>query len=52
MKANIHTKIKKTNWGDYRVRLYVDGIGIPSKDYFTDDKEDAEKTAEVMEKSA
>jgi hypothetical protein len=41
------TLIKKIH-GEYRVRLYIDGVGMPDQDYFTDDERDAEITASLM----
>lgn len=36
-------------FGEYRVRLFVDGVYQAGADYFTDDKQDAESTAKHME---
>jgi hypothetical protein len=41
------TKITKKD-GEYRVRLFIDGVYQKDMDYFTDDKEDAELTAKAM----
>lgn len=43
------TQISKQD-GEYRVRLFIDGIYQAGGDYFTDDKEDAENTAKSMRK--
>lgn len=45
MKAT--TKISKKE-GEYRVRLFIDGVYQAGGDYFTDDKTDAKRTAEAM----
>ena len=46
---NRKTVISRRNeFGEYRVRLYVDGKAVPEADYFTDDKVDAEETAVAM----
>ena len=34
-----------TEWQEYRVRLYANGIAYPAADYFTSDKADAIDTA-------
>lgn len=34
--------------GEFRVRLYVDGVAQPEADYFTDDRHDADATALAM----
>jgi hypothetical protein len=42
------TKTTKQD-GEYRVRLFVDGIYQAGADYFTTDKQDAKDTADKME---
>lgn len=42
-----YTKITKKD-GEYRVRLFVDGVHVKDADYFTNDREDAEGTAKAM----
>ena len=42
------TKTTKQD-GEYRVRLFVDGVYQAGADYFTTDKQDAKDTAEKME---
>lgn len=44
------TKIVKSD-GEYRVKLYHDGVYQPEADYFTNDKEDAVLTAKLMTQS-
>lgn len=45
----MRTKIVKKH-GEYIVRAYDDnGKRLPNRDYFTDDRRDAEQTAELME---
>ena len=46
MKAT--TKITRKPDGEFRVRLFIDGRYQPGVDYFTDDREDAEATADAM----
>lgn len=43
--VDIRTTIKKDDWGDWVVRLFVDGKHQPAADYFAADKEDATETA-------
>ena len=43
------TTIKKTD-GEYRVRLFIDGVYQAGADYFTDCKQDAKETAEHLRK--
>lgn len=38
----------KNEFGEYRVRLFIDGRKYPPADYFTNDKSDAVETAKVM----
>lgn len=45
----VETKISR-NDGEYRVRLFVNGNYQAGSDYFTDDRQDAEDTAEAMKK--
>lgn len=42
------TKTTKQD-GEYRVRLFVDGVYQAGADYFTNDKQDAKDTAKQME---
>jgi len=48
-------KIKTTKTtrqdGEFRVRLFIDGVYQAGADYFTDDKEDAQVTAAMMVKN-
>ena len=44
---NATTKISRQN-GEYRVRLFIDGVYQAGADYFTDDKQDAYATAATM----
>lgn len=37
-----------TEWQEYRVRLYANGIAYPAADYFTSDKADALDTADAL----
>lgn len=37
-----------SDWQEYRARLFVNGDPHIAADYFTDDKDDAMSTAEVM----
>jgi hypothetical protein len=39
---------KRNEWGEYRVKLYIDGKYQQNADYFTDDKGDAVQTARAM----
>ncbi len=48
---NATTKITKHD-GEYRVRLFIDGVYQTEADYFTDDKADACATAEKMRANA
>jgi hypothetical protein len=41
------TKTSKVD-GEYRVRLFIDGVYQSEADYFTNDKDDAEGTADAM----
>lgn len=36
---------RDTEWGEYRVKMYVKGQHLQDADYHTDDKEDALDTA-------
>lgn len=45
MKATTKTTLQ---YGEYRVRLFIDGQYQAGADYFTDDKKDAKCTAELM----
>lgn len=38
---------KDSDWGEHRVKFYVDGKHQPDEDYHTDDVEDAKDTAEA-----
>ncbi len=49
---NIKTTIKKNDWGEWVVRLFVDGEHQKKADYFAADKEDATETAAAMSKEA
>ena len=37
---------------EYRVKLFVNGAHQPAADYFTDDKDDAMRTAQTMARAA
>jgi len=50
MKAT--TKINRTEDGEYRVRLFIDGEYQSGADYYTDDRGDAKRTAWEMEMKA
>lgn len=43
---NIKTTIKKNDWGEWVVRLHVDGKFV--SDYHTNDRADADITAAAM----
>lgn len=43
------TTIRKNDFGEWVVRLWVDGVHQKDADYFTDDKQDAIMTAKFME---
>lgn len=47
----VRTVITKRD-SEYRVRLFINGAHQKAADYFTNDKEDAEATAEMMKKHA
>jgi len=44
----IKTTIKRNAYGEWVVRLYLDGERQVGADYFTDDREDAVETADRM----
>jgi len=44
----IKLQIQKGVSGEYRVAVYLDGIRSESATYYTDDKDDAIKTLEIM----
>ncbi len=44
----MNTTKTRCNDGEYRVRLFVDGVYQAGADYFTDDRDDAIATAELM----
>ena len=44
--VDARTTIKKDSWGDWVVRLHVDGKFV--SDYHTNDRADADKTATAM----
>lgn len=46
--GDVTTKISKNQYGEYVVRLYIDGKYQPGSNYFTDDLEDARETAKHM----
>lgn len=47
------TKITKNDYGEYQVKAYdADGNRLENSDYFTDDKADAEATADAMVKKS
>lgn len=48
---NASTKMTKTD-GEYRIRLFIDGNYQAGADYFTDDQQDAIKTAALMLENA
>lgn len=37
-----------SDWGEYRCRLFVQGVENTDSEYFTDDKNDAIDTAQAM----
>lgn len=39
---------RDTEWGEYRTRLYFNGVLQPKSDYHTDDKDDAIETGLLM----
>lgn len=45
---NLTTKITKSADGEYRVRLFLNGVYQAGADYFTDDRDDANETAALM----
>ena len=45
---NATTKTSKTTEGEYRVRLFIDGIYQAGADYFATDKAEASATAALM----
>ena len=47
----IKTTVKKSE-GEYVVRLFIDGQHQPDSNYYTDDLDDANTTAGVMELEA
>lgn len=42
------TVVRDSEWDEYRVRQYVDGVVHEERDYFTPDKEDAMETAKFL----
>lgn len=48
----IKTTVKKNAWGEYQVRLHIDGVYQKNADYFTDDRKDADDTARCMRENA
>jgi hypothetical protein len=46
--VDIKTTIKKNDWGEWVVRLFIDGKHQKAADYFTNDREDATITATAM----
>jgi hypothetical protein len=48
----ITTTITNTDSDEFRVRLFIDGVYQAGADYFTNDKKDAESTADAMKKKA
>ena len=46
--VDIKTTIKKNDWGEWVVRLFLDGEHQKKADYFAADKEDATETASAM----
>ena len=50
-KSTKRTIISRDQDGEYRVKLFIDGVYQENCDYFTDDKEDARLTADLLRKS-
>jgi hypothetical protein len=50
--VDIRTTIKKNDWGEWVVRLFVDGEHLAAGDYFASDRADALETAERMKEHA
>jgi hypothetical protein len=48
----IKTTIRKNSWGEYVVRLWVNGVHYKPADYYAADKQDAADTAAMMRKQA
>ena len=46
--VDIKTTIKKNDWSEWVVRLFIDGKHQKAADYFTNDREDATITAAAM----
>ena len=47
----VFAKVRKNEYGEYVVKVYVNGKYNEAKSYYTDDKEDAELTREAMIKA-
>jgi len=46
IEANVSRR--RNEWGEWVVRVWVDGVRRPEADYMTEDRDDAEATARAM----
>jgi hypothetical protein len=52
MSVEVKLNKRKNEWGEYKVRVYVDGKLNEDASYYTEDWEDAEATAEHIRKNS